>query len=173
MQSIVPVQLVNATASIPFPSQTYPVGTTDVIPFTATEDGFGSYAQFQLTDVAGNSSFIDPLFFDAARQAGQPHPFEVKHICKANACPNDTYGEGTVTIQNGPSGLKNLRIQVNNGNNLQQIQVAGMQDNEIRVVDISSMLPNLGPATVQLTPLGKPGGTAIIIFGPGPVTPAP
>jgi len=40
-------------------------------------------------------------------------------------------------------------------------------------VDFSSLLPNSGPATVQITPLGKPGGTAIIIFGPGPVTPAP
>ena len=169
MQSIVPVSLVSATASVP----PFQVGTTSIIPFSATESGFGSYAKFQLTDVAGNSSFIDPLFFPADRVAGQPNPFEVKDICKANACENDTYGEATVTIQNGPSGLKNLRIQVNNGENLPHIEVAGMHDNEIRVVDISSLLPNSGPATVQMTPLGKPGGTAIIIFGPGPVTPAP
>ncbi|MBV9037346.1 MAG: hypothetical protein JO182_22840 [Acidobacteriaceae bacterium] len=182
MQSIVPVQLVNATASIP----SFQVGTTDVIPWTATEYGFGSYAQFQLTDVAGNSAFIDPIFYDSGkqplRQTGEPQPFEVKNICKANVCKYvtntggtamDRYGEGTVTIQNGPSGLKNLRIQANNGENLGQIEVAGMHDNETRIVDISSILPNAGPVTVQLTPLGKPGGTAIIIFGPGPVTPAP
>jgi hypothetical protein len=167
MKSIVPVQLVSATASVP----SFSVGTTSVINFTATESGFGSYAKFQLTDVAGNSSFIDPLFFDAVRQTGKPEPFEVKDICKASACMDDTYGEGTVTIQNGPSGLKNLRIQVNNGEKLGQIQVAGLKDDEIRVVDISSLLPDAGPAPVQITPLGKPGGTAVIIFGPGPVTP--
>lgn len=175
MKSIVPVQLVNATASVP----PFTAGTTGVINFTATESGFGSYAKFQLTDVAGNSIYIDPMFFNPSRQAGPPiasdllQPFAIKGVCKAGACTDDTYGEGTVTIQNGSPGLKNLRIQINDGLNLKHVEVAGLKDGETRAVDITGQLADSGPTTVELIPLGKPGGTAIVIFGPGLVTPAP
>ena len=79
-----------------------------------------------------------------------------------------------ITIQNGNPGLKNLRIQVNDSLTPGHIEVAGLKDGEIRVVNITGLLPPPSPsggATVQITPLGKPGGTATFIFGPGEILP--
>ncbi len=158
LQSIVPVQVVNATTSVPV----FPVGTTQTVNFTATESGWSSYVKFQLTDVAGNTTLIDPIVFDATRQPGTPVPFAVKDVNK---------DVGVVTIQNGTPGLKNLRLQINDGLDQKHVQVAGLKDGEIRIVDLTAELPDSGGPTVEITPLGKPGGTAVIIFGPNKILP--
>ncbi len=158
LQSIVAVEVVDATTSVP----QFPVGTTTAVNFTATESGWSSYVKFRLTDMAGNTTYISPLLFDATRQPGAPVPFAVKDVTKQ---------VGVVTIQNGSPGLKNLRFQVNNGLQLTHVEVAGMKDGEIRVVDLRGSLPNLSGPTVEITPLGKPGGKALIIFGPNRINP--
>ncbi len=156
MKSIVPVQLVNATASIPPFTQ----GTTAPINFTATESGWSSYVEFQLTDVAGNTTNIDPAILDDTRQPGAPVPYAVKDL---------GLSEYMLTIINGPNGkpgLKNVRIDVVDGPNPKHIQVAGLKDGETRTLNLQSYFPTTGTAvTVNITPLGKPGGVATFIFG--------
>ncbi|MBV8867562.1 MAG: hypothetical protein JO210_19340, partial [Acidobacteriaceae bacterium] len=150
LKSIVPVQVVGASISIP----QFAAGTNSVVNFTATESGWSSYVKFQLTDVAGNISFIDPCWVSADREPGKPIPFFVKNLSP---------GEGIVTVMNANPGLKNLRIQVDNGANVGQIEVAGLKDGETRIVNILSLLPSSG-STVTITPLGKPGGSATLVF---------
>ncbi len=155
MKSIQATQVVNATVSIP----AFTAGTNGVIKFTATESGWSSYVKFQLTDVAGNVSIIDPASVELDRQPGEPIPFALKNISP---------GEGFVTIMNNTPGLKNLRIEVNNGATTSKLQVAGLKDGEVRNLNILSLLPHNDSTTVTLTPLGKPGGSAWIIFSTGP-----
>ena len=69
-----------------------------------------------------------------------------------------------------------MRLQINDGLNLTQIEVAGMKDGETYIRDLRASLPagnkmGLGGVTVNIIPLGKPGGTAAIVFGPNAVTP--
>ena len=82
---------------------------------------------------------------------------------------NISPGEGIVTVKNGNPGLKNVRIEVDNGLNVGHIEVAGMKDGETRVVSIVSLLPSAG-STVAITPLGKPGGSATFVFASLPMT---
>ncbi len=156
LKSIVPVQLVNSTILIP----QFVVGANSVGSFAATESGWSSYVNFQLTDVAGNVSYIDPPWVSADREPGKPIPFFVKNISPA---------EGIVTVMNGSPGLKNVRIEVNNGLNVGHLEVAGMKDGETRVVNIVSLLPSAG-STVTITPLGKPRGSATSLFANLPMT---
>ncbi|MBV8828326.1 MAG: hypothetical protein JO108_03770, partial [Acidobacteriaceae bacterium] len=135
LQSIIPVQVVNATVSIP----NFPIGTTNPVSFSATESGWSSYVKFQLEDVAGNISYIDPAMLDASREPGTPVPFAVKNV---------GFEENVLTIVNGSPGLKNVRIDADAGQTSSHIQVAGLQDGETRVVSIASILPTSGYVTV-------------------------
>src|SRR5207248_665501 len=86
LKSIDVVQQANATVSIP----KFTPGTNSVVNFSATESGTSSYVKFQLTDIAGNVSYIDPAFVDPERDSGTPVPFTVKSI---------TADDGVITIQ--------------------------------------------------------------------------
>lgn len=151
MKSIMPVQVVNATYSIP----QFPVGTTSPVNFSATESGSHSYVKFQLTNRAGDTSYIDAIFVDPERQPGTPIPYVVKKV---------TSDEGIITIQNQTPGLKHVRIEVDAGLTSPKVQVAGLKDGETRVVNITSILHSSGSRTVRITPLGKPGGRATFFF---------
>lgn len=156
LKSIQATDVVDATVSIP----TFPVGTTSTVNFSATESGWSSYVQFKLTDVAGNVATIDPCLINLDRQPGPPVPKPVA----IKLLPPEL---GIVTIENGVSGapgLTNLRIDIAVGDDIRHIEVAGLKDGETRVVDITSSLPPDG-AGITLIPLGKPGGTALVIFG--------
>ncbi len=153
LKSIDVVQVVGATISIP----PFTAGTSSVVSFSATESGWSSYVKFRLTDEAGNISYIDPAFLDATREPGRPVSFGVKDVTPA---------EGIITIQNGSPGLKNARIEIDDGAKPKHIEVAGLKDGEVKVVDIVSLLPSSG-CTVTVTPLGKPGGSALFIFASG------
>ncbi len=161
MKSIVAVQQVDATVSIP----PFTPGTNNKISFSATESGWSSYVKFQLTDVAGNSSYVDAFFLDAERQKGAPVSHPVKHVKRS---------EGIITVVNMTPGLKNMRIDITGGPVPEHIQVAGLHDGEVRAVNIMSMLP-LAPDTrdVSVTPLGKPGGSALILFAGTEMSPTP
>lgn len=156
LKSIKATEIVDATVSIP----NFPVGTNNTVNFSARESGWSSYVQFQLMDVAGNVSTVDPVLIDPDRQPGTPSPLGVKRI---------TQDVGVITIQNGTPGLKNVRIDIVNGINVAHIQVAGLHDGEVRVVDITSSIPAGGTA-ITLTPLGKPGGHGLFVFANAPLT---
>jgi hypothetical protein len=159
LKSIVATEVVDAQVSIP----SFPVGTNNTVNFTATETGTSSYVVFQITDVAGNVSTIDPMFVDSKRLAVIPVPQTVKDV---------TPQLGVLTIQNGTPGLKNVLIGINHGLSVRVVDVAGLEDGQDRVVNITSDLPP-GGAAVTITPLGKPGGTAVFVFASSPMTGSP
>lgn len=164
LKSIQATDVVDTTVSIP----TFPVGTNSTVNFSATESGWSSYVQFQLTDVAGNVATIDPCLINLDRQPGPPVP-------KPAAIKLVPPELGIVTIENGVNGapgLTNLRIDIAVGDDIRHIEVAGLKDGETRVVDITSSLPPDG-AGITLIPLGKPGGTALVIFGDTPMNGTP
>lgn len=158
LKSIQVVQQVNAQVSIP----SFQPGTNSTVNFTETQSGTSSYIEFKLTDVAGNVSYIDPIFVDAVRAKGKPLGYPVKDL---------TPNLGVLTIQNGSPGLKNVRIEITNGPDLVRIQVAGLKDGEVRVLDLTSDL-QLGSA-VTITPLGKPDGSGMFTFASSPSTGSP
>ncbi len=158
LKSIRAVQVVNSTVSIP----SFEKGTHATVNFSATESGWSSYVKFQLVDVAGNVSYINPCELVASRHPGKPVPFTVKNLSPA---------ESYVTIINGSPGVKNLRFSVNVGAHADIIEVAGLGDGETRQLSVKSLLNASGDA-VTITVLGKPEGTAHIIFAPGPMSPA-
>lgn len=155
LASISIVQDVNASVSIP----TFKVGTTSPVSFSATESGWSSYVKFKLTDVAGNISYIDPVCVDASR--GHGAPFTIK--------PSIEGQEGLVTIHNGTPGLKNFRLEVNGAH----FEVAGLKDGEDRFLDITSALSLDSNNSVVITPLGKPDGTAFLVFASTYLVPSP
>ena len=143
----------SATASIP----QFTVGDTSPVSFTTSHTIRGtSFITLQLTDVAGNTKIIDPLCLDTSRETGPPQSVIHKSVLSA---------ERVATVINGSPGLTNLRLEVNGV----QFQVAGLKDGEQRRIDISSglyppyTLDNSGN-TVIATPVGKPGGSAIIML---------
>ncbi len=159
LASIQAVQQVNAQVSIP----SFQPGTTSTVNFTETQSGTSSYVEFKLTDVAGNVTYIDPISVDAARASGQPLGYPMKNV---------TPDVGVLTITNGSPGLKNVRIEISNGPDTIKIQVAGLKDGEVRVLDLTSDLQGGGSAVI-ITPLGKPGGTAMFVFASSPMTGSP
>lgn len=156
LKSLQAIQQVNATVAIP----SFQAGTTSPVNFSSTQSGWSSYVKFQLTDEAGNISYIDPAAVDVSREKGPPVPFALKGISP---------GEGFVTILNGSPSVKNLRIEVNLGAKTSKAEVAGLRDGETREVNINSLLPNF-ETTVAVTPLGKPGGTAFVVLSTAPNT---
>ena len=159
LKSIQVVQEVNASISIP----AFTPGTTNTVNFSATESGWSSYVKFKLTDMAGNISYIDPAYLETERQKGAPASHGLRNISRE---------EGIVTILNGTPGIKNMTINVNSGLVPAHIQVAGLRDGEVRVVDIRASLPTSGSTTVDITPLGKPGGSAMVVFAGSEMLPA-
>lgn len=158
LASIQVVQQVNAQVSIP----AFQPGTNSVVNFTETQYDTSSYVEFKLTDVAGNVAYIDPIFVEAARAKGKPLGYPVKWLTSQLA---------VLTVQNGSPGLKNVRIEIINGSDVTKIQVAGLKDGEIRVLDLTSSLHD--GSAVTITPLGKPDGTAMFIFGNVAMTGSP
>ena len=68
--------------------------------------------------------------------------------------------EGKVTIHNGNPGLTNLRITVNG----KGFEAAGLKDNEVRTVDVSTAMKVGSDNTITLEARGKPGGSATVVI---------
>ena len=102
LKSIVGTEIVDAQVSVP----SFSVGTTNKINVTETETDPSSYVVFQVTDVAGNVTTIDPIYVDAARVAGRRVPITVKNVTK---------NLGVITVENGIPGLKNARMESTTG----------------------------------------------------------
>jgi len=158
LASIQVVQNVNAQVSIP----SFQPGTNSVVSFTENEYDTSSYVEFKLTDVAGNVAYIDPVGIDAARAKGKPLGYPVKWLGPEL---------GILTLENGSPGLKNVRIEITNGPDTTKIQVAGLKDGGVRVLDLSSYITT--GTSLTITPLGKPGGTAVFVFGNVAMTGSP
>ena len=155
MSSIITDSAVGGTANIP----QFTDGTTSPVTFTTTHTvSETSFITLQLTDVAGNIAIFDPLFLGVSRETGSPQEQSIVHKSVLSA-------ERTATVINGSPGLTSVRLDVNGV----QFQVAGLRDGEQRNIDISSGLEapyTLGNSgnTMIVTPLGKPGGTAVIML---------
>lgn len=156
LKSIVATEVVDAQVSIP----SFPVGTNATVNFTETETDTSSYVVFQLTDVAGNVATIDPIFVDAARLAGRPVPITVKNVTKQL---------GVITIDNGTPGLRHVVIGIDIGLVPIPVDIVALKDGEHRVVNITPFIIG-GGTTVTVTPLGKPEGSAMLIFASSAMT---
>ncbi len=150
LASIQVVQNVNAQVSIP----SFQSGTNSAVSFTETEYDTSSYVEFKLTDVAGNAAYIDPVCINAQRAVGKPLGYPLKWLRPEL---------GHLTIKNGSPGLKNVRIEITNGPDTTKIQVAGLTDSEVRTLDLTAYI-QVG-TSLTITPLGKPDGVALFVFG--------
>ena len=153
--AITPLIVYGASYSV----QPFVAGTTNSVLLTVTPNSREpSYIRFQISDVAGNSTLIDPFYAIDTRNTGKP--------LIAVADKNLDVGESWVQIINDPvNPATNIRIDVNGV----QFEEAGLINAELRTLDISSALASNQSNTLTVTFLGKPGGTALIIISDPPV----
>lgn len=139
----------NATVSVP----PFVVGTTGPIVVTATKinQSLAARVVLEVRDRAANITTCDPVITEQVRNAGKPVSHIFSGIPKA---------ESKVTIYNSTPGLTNLSITVNG----KKFEVAGLKDNEVRTVDVSSAMVEGNKNTIILEARGKPGGSAVIMI---------
>jgi hypothetical protein len=128
-------------------------GVTAAFDVTATkvDSSQGSEIAFEVKDVAGNVTDCDPVTTAVVRSDGKPVTQSVTGIAKA---------DHKVTVTAGTQGLVNMTITVNG----QAYKVHGLAAGQTDNLDVSTALAN-GANTVSVTTTGKPGASAILIFG--------
>lgn len=132
--------------------------TTAPIIVTATklDQRLGSQLGLQLTDVAGNVTRCDPQDVTLERLTGRPVASVLTGVSRA---------EHFVEVSNGTPGLAHLRIRVNDD----VFRVLGLDDGEVRQVNVESAMEPGDQNVVELTPLGPPGGTAWVLLSDRPL----
>jgi hypothetical protein len=139
----------NATVSVP----AYAAGTTSAIVVTATkiDQTLGSTIALQVTDVAGNVTNCDPALLTINRLTGQPASTTLTHIARA---------ESQVRIQNDATqGAGTIQINVNG----KTFTAAGLRNNEVRTLNVSSAMTAGNNNTITLTAVGQPGSSATVL----------
>ncbi len=101
--------------------------------------------------MAGNSANADPVLTVEIREDGKPVANTFAGIPKA---------EHWITICNGDPSLKNLSIAVNG----KRFEVAGLKDNEVKTIDVSSAMVAGDNNVITLEARGKPGDSAVIMI---------
>lgn len=146
----------NVTLTLP----TFTSGTTDPQSVIAEKiDETPATVSVCAKDVAGNTTLCDPTVTTLTVTNRGPARQTFRGI------PQD---ESFISIQNIGSGIRGLDIKVND----QKIRVAGLAENEIRVINLSSAL-TAGDNTVTLIGYGLPGASAVIAIGDGSLVPPP
>lgn len=147
LQSIEPTKSLNASVLVP----PFTVGTAD--PVTATKIDLSQSAQVELrvTDVIGAAATRDPVLVTVSRATGAPSPVTLTGLPQA---------ESRISVSNGTLGLTNLRVEVNG----RAWQLAGMKDGETRALDVASTMVAGERNTIVLTPLGRPGASAVVLI---------
>lgn len=128
-------------------------GSTAVLNVTATktDQSFGSEIAFEAKDVAGNVTDCDPVTTAVVRTTGKPVSQAVTGIAKT---------DHKVTVTAGSDGVTNLTITVNG----KDFKLHGMAAGQTATLDIAAALRE-GANTVSITATGKPGTSAVVIFG--------
>jgi hypothetical protein len=142
----------NVSVSIP----DFAAGSQDSVLVTALKckDNLSSRLGLRVIDVAGNTTTCDPVLTRTTRVTGKPESQTLLHVPAL---------EGSLTVENGSPGLRNLEIQVNG----RMFRLAGLKDSESSTIDISSaMLPD-DDNIIVLTGSGKPGGSAGVLIWDG------
>jgi len=139
----------NATVSIP----KYSKGTTSEVDVTATKinQAQASVVTLQVTDQAGNTTTCDPVLTDAISSPGKPVLQTVDGV---------TGQDHVLTVFNGAPGLHTLIVRVNG----KTFVLPALKDNEHATMDIAGALTE-DTNSVTLIALGRPGGSATILFG--------
>lgn len=139
----------NATVSIP----SFSVPTNDPVVVTATKilPDIPSRVKLEGIDAVGNVTTCDPVLTLVVREKGKPVSQTLTGIAQT---------ESKITITNGTPGLSNLSITVNG----KRFEAAGLKDNEVRTVDVSSAMKAGDSNTITLDARGKPGGSAAVVI---------
>ena len=132
---------------------TFPAGQTALIKTTAVRvlSGVASQLTIKAWDAGGLNVTCDPIETTVTR---------LKQDNGVQTFYGVPYEEHFVTIENG--GLKSLEIEVNG----RTFKVKRLDDNEVRVVDISSAMKPGNNNTITLVPKGKKGESADVTIGP-------
>jgi hypothetical protein len=128
-------------------------GTTDPVRIkVSAADPAGSFGiNIDLFDTAGNTSFCDPIATVVTYDTGVPEPQTFTGIPSA---------ESHVLVQNGTPGLRQLAVVVNR----RPFMVAQLADGERRELDVASAMRPGNDNTITLVPLGRPGGSAVVVI---------
>jgi thermitase len=139
----------NVTMSMP----TYAVGTTTAQVVTATKIDQTQSSQVSLSvlDVAGNTTACDPILV-TIKSTGAP-TFTFTSVPQA---------ESRLSIYNGTPGLSGVVVVVNGT----PFSVSLLKNGQVTTVDLSSAMLR-GNNTIVLATLGRPGGSANILFWDG------
>jgi hypothetical protein len=149
LRSIEPTKSVNASVFVP----PFTVGTPDPVSVTATKIDLSQSAQVELrvTDMIGTTVACDPVLVTVSRATGAPSPMTLTGLPQV---------ESRISVSNGTPGLTTLRVEVNG----RSWQLAGMQDGETRELDVASAMVPGERNTIVLTPLGRPGASAVVLI---------
>ncbi|HKV11595.1 MAG TPA: hypothetical protein VJ725_25850 [Thermoanaerobaculia bacterium] len=143
--------LIAQNANVVIPS--YVVGTKDPIVVNAfkIDPNKNAHVVVAATDTSGAVKNCDPVITLLVRKKGKDTKETVSGL---------SHIENRITVTNGTPGLKNLLARVNGVD----FRILGMQEGEVRKLDISrAMLPG-SKNTVVLMATGKAGSSATIVI---------
>jgi hypothetical protein len=148
LEGIDVLKAVNASLSLP----PFALGFADPLSVRATKLDLALSAQVELRvrDVTGDAVTCDPVLVTVSRSPGAPVSVTLTGVPQA---------EHTLDVSNGVPGLTNLRVEVNG----RRWELAGLKDGESRTLDLSPAMRS-GANTVVLTPVGRPGGSAVALI---------
>ena len=140
---------VNVSISMP----AFAPGTTEPVTTRATKVDLSLASQVELyaTTSDGQRFRCDPVLVEVSRTTGQPRPMTIAGLPQA---------ESRISVSNGTPGLTNLRVEVNG----RSWQLAGMKDGETRELDVAPAMVPGERNTIVLTPLGRPGASAVVLI---------
>lgn len=143
------VRTVNTTVTIP----SFTSGTQAPVTVTATkiDQSLSSQVELRAHDRECNCTIGDPVLTTVIRETGKPVTETLTGIPQR---------ESKISVHNAGPGLKKLNIAVNGI----KFQMAGLRDNEVRRIDVSSAMMAGSNNSISLTAHGKPGGSAVIMI---------
>lgn len=155
--AFVPGTVVNNSAMPTGTVATFTTPVTGVIKVSAVRINTSQSAQLTVkaTDVFGNIVTCDPVETTVTK---------LRHERGNQVFTNIPYDEHIVTIENGNPGLRAMDVVVNGVT----FKARNIDDNEVRVLDVSSAMHRRRDNTITLVPRGKPGDSADVTFSPGP-----
>jgi hypothetical protein len=100
---------------------------------------------------AGPCVICDPVLLEVSRDPGKPTTHTFTGLPQA---------EHHIHVTNAAPGVTNLRVAVNGRN----FQLGGLKDGQSVAIDVASAMHPGNANTIELTALGKPGGSAAVLI---------